>query len=282
MPLDARLTATRVAQRVRRQHCCRPLPKEPPKRLSPQAAQAQLKYRATDTGLANLRKPFANIISLIHPIAETRALNCSKAVSPSFPASNLKYGPATATPRGSLHPFGSGQSSNPYPFHYRAAFAFSAFSYPLHRQLSSRIACHLAMSRELGGGTGLPRSRFCRPNNYPEPIRLAPAYPPVALWRRAFKKEEHNRPPTFLVRAYQQLWLFLFTRFNSSSLVLRIRNLPRLHTARLLAVSDLPVTERGLLLRSTLSPKLHTRSLPIAHARVGNCWSHNRSQLQPQ
>lgn len=84
------------------------------------------------------------------------------AVSSKLPCVELRYGPATAAPRGSLHPFGSGQSSNPYASHYSMPFAFSAFSYPLHQQLSLRIACHLAMFREGGGGSGLPRSRFCR------------------------------------------------------------------------------------------------------------------------
>jgi hypothetical protein len=119
-------------KRVRRRHYCRPLPKEPSKRLSPQTAQAQLKHHQFIPGRARLHKTFANAISLVHPIAETRALNCTILQSlPSFPTSNLKYGPATAAPGGSQRLFGLGQSSNPYPFHYRAAFAFSAFSYPL-------------------------------------------------------------------------------------------------------------------------------------------------------
>jgi hypothetical protein len=59
-----------------------------------------------------------------------------------------------------------------------------------------------------------------------------------------------------------------------------MRNLPRPHTARLLAVSIPSVSRTNRLLKGTLSPELRTRSLPIAHVRVGNCWSYNRSQLQ--
>jgi len=92
---------------------------------------------------------------------------------------------------------------------------------------------------------GLTTFPFLPTQQLPEPIRLAPAYPPVALWRRAFKKEEHNRPPTFWLEPISSFGSSLFTRFNSSSLVLCIRNLPRLHTARLLAVSDLPRHRAG-------------------------------------
>src|SRR6266702_1846650 len=41
------------------------------------------------------------------------------------------------------------------------------------------------------------------------------------------------------------------------------------------------VAKMSSLSRSTLSPRLHTRRSPIAHARVGNCWSYSRSRLQP-
>jgi hypothetical protein len=49
--------------------------------------------------------------------------------------------PTTIAPDVSLHPFGSGQSLNPYPNHYSSAFAFCILLYPLPRQLSLRIAC---------------------------------------------------------------------------------------------------------------------------------------------
>jgi hypothetical protein len=39
------------------------------------------KVSVVDTGLANLRKPFVSIISLVHPSAGTRALSCNKAAS---------------------------------------------------------------------------------------------------------------------------------------------------------------------------------------------------------
>jgi len=129
----------------------------------------------------------------------------------SFPVSNFRYWPATATPRGSLHPFGSGQRLNPYASHYRMPFAFSAFSYPLHQQLSLRIACHLAMFREVGGESGLPRSRSCRPEcdicfishrDCPFSARLFPGS--VAT---TYSQTEQEQPAAYhLVWACQPLW----------------------------------------------------------------------------
>jgi hypothetical protein len=49
--------------------------------------------------------------------------------------------PTTVAPGGRQHPFGFGQSLNPYPHHYSAAFASSTILRPLHQQLSSRMAC---------------------------------------------------------------------------------------------------------------------------------------------
>jgi hypothetical protein len=81
-----------------------------------------------------------------------------------------------------------------------------------------------------------------------------------------------------LVQACQQLWLVRVCEDSyGNSLTLCIRNLPSLHTALLLAVSVPPVTELNRLSKSTLSPELHTRRLPITHVQVGNYWSHSRS-----
>ena len=66
-----------------------------------------------------------------------------------------------------------------------------------------------------------------------------------------------------------------------SSPTLCMRKLPCPHTARLLAVSIPSLSPRWIALQAgSLSPKLRTRSLPIAHVRVGNCWSHSRSRIQ--
>ncbi|ETR65465.1 MAG: hypothetical protein OMM_06038 [Candidatus Magnetoglobus multicellularis str. Araruama] len=46
------------------------------------------------------------------------------------------------TPFGSLHPFRSGQSLNPYPPHYKTTFAFSNIPYPLTFRLSLRFGFH--------------------------------------------------------------------------------------------------------------------------------------------
>jgi len=113
------------------------------------------------------------------------------------------------------------------------------------------------------------------------PIRLAPAYPPMALRRRASITKGCNRPLTILVIAYQQLWLFEANEVCNSSLMLCMRNLPGPHTARLLAVS-IPSWSPGWIAckEGTLFPELRTRLLPVTHVQVGNCWSYSRSQLQ--
>ena len=115
---------------------------------------------------------------------------------PSCPTSDLKYWLTTATPRGSLHPFGSGQSLNPYANHYSPPFAFSVFSYPLHQQRPLRFACHLAIFREFGGESDLPRSRFCRPEclrAYPFSARL---FPGSAM--TAYSHGEGEQPTAYL------------------------------------------------------------------------------------
>src|ERR1700746_2642985 len=50
-----------------------------------------------------------------------------------------------------------------------------------NQQRPLRFACRLAIFRELGGESGLPRSQSCRRNKIRAPVRLAPASPPVAL-----------------------------------------------------------------------------------------------------
>jgi hypothetical protein len=88
-------------------------------------------------------------------------------VSYKLPSVNLKHGPATTAPRGSLHPFRSEQSLNPYTDYYRPSFAFSAFSYPLLQQLASRLACHRSSAPNLWRRIGLTTFPFL-----PNPIRL--------------------------------------------------------------------------------------------------------------
>jgi hypothetical protein len=107
-----------------------------------------------------------------------------------------------------LHPFGSGQSLNPYANHYSPPFAFSAFSYPLHQQRPLRFACRLAIFREVGGESGLPRSQSCRRNgDLHASVRLAPASPPVALTTTCLYTTKRQPATYLLVRASQQLWL---------------------------------------------------------------------------
>lgn len=50
-------------------------------------------------------------------------------------------------PSRSQHAFALGQSLNPYTFHYRRAFAFSAILYPHLQQLALQLACPRAEIR---------------------------------------------------------------------------------------------------------------------------------------
>lgn len=106
-------------------------------------------------GLLLQREPFANVTLLIRLIAQAKGAEPkSDRLLTSFPSLNLKCWLATTAPRGSLHPFRSGQISNPYTTHYRSSFAFSAFSCPLPQQLPSRVTCRrlatLKQRREIG------------------------------------------------------------------------------------------------------------------------------------
>ncbi len=170
--------------RVRGRHLCRPLPEEPDMRLSPHPARA---------------RRFANDHVVGFLTSEVRALSCKQPL-PSFPESNLRHGSANDAPRGSLHPFRSGQSSNPYAIHYRPPFAFSAIPYPLSQQLALRLTCRASLPKprqEIGLTTflSLPTQLHA------EFFRLASVYPPVAFRRRTSIYYSGNQPHTILVRA---------------------------------------------------------------------------------
>ena len=60
---------------------------------------------------------------------------------------NRRSRSTTAAPGGSGHPFGLGQILNPYPVHYKPAFAFSTILCPLHQQLPLQVACRLPLRR---------------------------------------------------------------------------------------------------------------------------------------
>jgi hypothetical protein len=76
---------------------------------------------------------------------------CDRATILRRPLRRLADGSRPPTPRGSLPPFGWGECRNPYPAHYRPAFAFSPIPYPQPRRLILRLAF------PCGRATGLPR-----------------------------------------------------------------------------------------------------------------------------
>ena len=191
---------------------------------------------------------------------------------------NLEREPATTAPHGSGRPFRPGQSLNPYACYYRTPFAFSAFSYPLAQQLPLRVTCH-SQSAGVGGQLDLPRSRSCRPDTFGT-VRLAPVFSPATLMTTCpFALQGQPVAHPVLVWACQPLWPIgsheVYQRFTYVA-----------HTELALHLTPhggwqcrpLPRHRGGPHSTGTLSPELHTRSLPIGHVWIGNCWSYNRSR----
>jgi hypothetical protein len=114
------------------------------------------------------------------------------------------------------------------------------------------------------------------------PVRLASAYTPMALRRRAHTEKKGNRPSTFWLEptaawAHRELRGF----HRQFTCVVHAEFAWPSHRTAANSVNSSLVAKMSRLSRSTLSPRLHTRRSPIAHARVGNCWSYSRSRLQP-
>jgi hypothetical protein len=204
------------------------------------------KASIVDTGLAIPRKSFADVISLVHLIAETRALNCHPAASSKLPYVEPQILVRDSHTSRKSAPFQAEAKVEPLCTPLQHAIRFLRVLLPAPSTAS--LAGHLPLTR-------CPEP-VARDRAYHVPVSADPAttwacpvstcLSPVALWRRAFNHEEHNRPPTFWLEPVSSFGSSFLTRFNSSSLTLCIRNLPRPHTARLLAVSDLPRHREGL------------------------------------
>jgi hypothetical protein len=195
---------------------------------------------------------------------------------------NLRCWPATAAPRASGHPFRSGQISNPI----RTITARHSLAARSHTCSSNSFPC---------GAPALVRyfetRRRIRLTTFPVlpthlnsgmPVRLAPAYTPMALRQRAHTEKKGNRPFTFWLEptaawAHRELRGF----HRQFTCVVHAEFAWPSHRTAAGSVDSCLVAKMSRLSRSTLSPRLHTRRSPIAHARVGNCWSYSRSRLQP-
>ena len=171
---------------------------------------------------------------------------------------NLKHGPATTAPRGSLHPFRSGQISNLYASYYRPPFACSAFSYPLAQQLTSRVTCH-SRTTGVGGQLDLPRSHSCRPECFLASPLSACLFPGSSFDDVSPRMIRTTGLHTVLVRAYQSLWPTASDEVYQQFTFVALTELawPSRRTATCSVVPD-PVTGMGRLSRSTLFLKLHT------------------------
>lgn len=139
------------------------------------------KAPSADTGLTRLHKTFADIISLVHPIAETRALNCNTAVSSKLPyiEPQIRACDSRTTRKSAL---------------FRAGAKFEPLSAPLQSGIRFfRVLLPASPTASLAGR--LPRIRCSEPlaenrayhvpiladPTVPGSIRLASVYSPAAL-----------------------------------------------------------------------------------------------------
>jgi hypothetical protein len=96
-----------------------------------------------DAGFARLRKPFANVVSLIHPMAETRALNCNEAVSHKLPCVEPQIRACDSHTSRKSAPFRAGAKFEPPIRTITARRSLSPRSLTrFPQQLPSRVACH--------------------------------------------------------------------------------------------------------------------------------------------
>jgi hypothetical protein len=127
-----------------------PLPSEPSERLSPHSAQALIRHREAPGDQVTV---IAFTIRVCNRLTWRRTAGQSmldqRAAAPGGPSmasiatlivssnhTGLTFPSLSRDPRpgGSQPPFRAGQFANPYPVHYRPAFASSAIPYPLvHR-----------------------------------------------------------------------------------------------------------------------------------------------------
>ena len=129
---------------------------------------------------------------------------------------NLKRGPATAAPRGSLHLFRSGQILNPYTTRYRSPFACSAFSYPLPQQFPSRVTCHRFSILKLWRRIGLTVFRI------KDTSRLGSTYSPAIRCPCSPSMEGAIRLHAFWLKPYSIFGLLHLTTFIGGSLSLTV------------------------------------------------------------
>lgn len=157
---------------------------------------------------------------------------------------------------------------NLYPDHYSPAFAFSVLSYPHYQQCSLRFTCPRAAIRA-----------YHVPNLLQDWVR-------VCLFTdgrdddvsQAFSEITGHTPFGSCLSA--ALACSMVTIFISSSLQLPLP--ASLAPCPLTAGSfrSSPHDEVTSNLEGTLSGRLHTAPLPVLHAPVGYCWSHNRFTIR--
>jgi hypothetical protein len=159
---------------------------------------------------------------------------------------------------------------NPYPAHYRPAFAFSTFPYPQPHPHALRLAFPYGLPRWETYGLTTFRDCTCFrwvrfrlfAGDAPSAIgELGTPIPdPLPFWPKPMAPGGNS----------QHLWLVLINDVYQRFRCLNPTTPSWLPTAPVLAVATIP---RGLMTSSkaeaTLSLKLHTRPLPATHVQVG-------------
>jgi len=186
-------------------------------------------------------------------------------LSASLPESGWLTLSRPPTPQGSLPAFAWGDVAwrrNPYPTHYRPAFAFSLISYPQPRRLVLRLAFP-------EGGLRAYHVALLKPRG------LGPACTPVARHLRRVGPSHPDLATYLLVQAYQHLWLVPHHDANGSS--------PGLTIPRTARPQPPGAGSRGPGSRPRRHPKgedtffrgLRTPPLPGTHASVADRWQNS-------
>jgi len=147
---------------------------------------------------------------------------------------------------------------SPYPVHYRQAFAFSAFLYPLRQLRPLRFACRC---RQRDGLT-LFRMNLASGSD--------PSCAPAAFLSMTVQRtEDHTLPHTFWFKPVSTFGLSDVTTPADVHMCWSYPPIPCSSPPSCWQIPPCLTTWRTGVPAVTLSPELHTEPLPAPHVRVG-------------
>ena len=147
----------------------------------PRTRLAHSMKRLADAGLAESHKPFAHVTSLIHPIAETRALNRSLPVSLKLPCSESQMLVCDNCTTRKSAPFQVGAKLEPLCDPLQAAFRFFHILIPASPTALLTVCLPRSRCTGIKAKSRAYHVPILADPNAPGPIRLASVFPPVAL-----------------------------------------------------------------------------------------------------